>query len=560
MSSPRILLVGAYKPYGSGEDISHVPQYMELFHNQLTRFQGASSFRQFHHTNGLWFIAANLDAPVVVLEFPTWDEFVQEVQDGQYDIVGIGAIYPNLKKAKKMCQAIRRWSPRSTIVIGGHLANLPDLKSYLDADHVVPGEGVAWFRNRLNQDPDAPMRHPAMTSNFGRRWMGFPLSDTGTNLLIPSVGCPMGCKFCATSAMFGGRGKSILFYRTAEELFSVMCQLERISRNKNFFIMDENLLGRRRLMRDFLKLVREHGRDWSLYSFSSARDVRAFGLDDVVRLGLGHVWIGMENEDAGYDKLRGIDTRGLIREMREHGIIVTGSTIIGEEHHTVDSARRLVDRAVSHDCDFHQFTLLTAFPGTPLYREYGERGLLLGADQCPPEDVHALYRFNYRHPHIPPGAEDQLIVDAFKRDLEANGPSAARMIRTMLNKWKKYRRDPEDRLRRAVRRECGWLPSFGAAAVRVLSKERPNDPKIAALLRDLKDEFGLTARLAAPGLGGVMRISSAIENLKLAAGWNYEPRTCRWVNDAASATVRKTPAVKTGEIRWVTAKPLEEVL
>ena len=44
--------------------------------------------------------------------------------------------------------------------------------------------------------------------------------------LIPSVGCPVGCNFCATSAMFGGKGKCVNFYETGDELFDIMCQLE----------------------------------------------------------------------------------------------------------------------------------------------------------------------------------------------------------------------------------------------------------------------------------------------------------------------------------------------
>ncbi len=32
-------------------------------------------------------------------------------------------------------------------------------------------------------------------------------------ILIPSVGCPMGCNFCSTSALFGGKGKFVNFYR-----------------------------------------------------------------------------------------------------------------------------------------------------------------------------------------------------------------------------------------------------------------------------------------------------------------------------------------------------------
>lgn len=44
--------------------------------------------------------------------------------------------------------------------------------------------------------------------------------------IIASVGCPMGCNFCTTSAFFGGKGKLVNFYERGAELFEVMSQIE----------------------------------------------------------------------------------------------------------------------------------------------------------------------------------------------------------------------------------------------------------------------------------------------------------------------------------------------
>ena len=60
--------------------------------------------------------------------------------------------------------------------------------------------------------------------------------------LVPSVGCPVGCNFCATSAMFGGKGKFVDSHRTGDELFDVMCQLEEKMNTQSFFVLDENFL------------------------------------------------------------------------------------------------------------------------------------------------------------------------------------------------------------------------------------------------------------------------------------------------------------------------------
>ena len=192
-------------------------------------------------------------------------------------MIGITSIIPNEAKVKKMCELIRDYQPQAEIVIGGHIANIPDLRSKIDADHVVRGEGVAWFRRYLGESTDRAIRHPVVNSGLGTRNMGITVGDDPRSVaaaLIPSVGCPLGCNFCSTSAMFGGKGKSYNFYATGDELFDVMCQLESELDCKSFFCMDENfLLHRKRALR-LLELMEKHDKAWALYVFSSANVLR----------------------------------------------------------------------------------------------------------------------------------------------------------------------------------------------------------------------------------------------------------------------------------------------
>ena len=39
-----------------------------------------------------------------------------------------------------------------------------------------------------------------------------PTARTPSATIIASVGCPMGCNFCTTSAFFGGKGKMLNCY------------------------------------------------------------------------------------------------------------------------------------------------------------------------------------------------------------------------------------------------------------------------------------------------------------------------------------------------------------
>ena len=60
-----------------------------------------------------------------------------------------------------MCELVREHLPQAQIIVGGHVANIPDLARRIDADHVVRGEGVRWFRTFLGEDPETAHPPPA---------------------------------------------------------------------------------------------------------------------------------------------------------------------------------------------------------------------------------------------------------------------------------------------------------------------------------------------------------------------------------------------------------------
>src|SRR5579885_2117496 len=450
----RVLLTSVFGPYARDDEFgSRAVNPMELYHNQVTREQGAFSLRMFHRSWGIMMIQENISAPSTVLDFPTREIFERELTRQRYDIVGISSIIVNVGKVREMCRIVRRLSPHSTIVVGGHVAAIPAISGMIDADHVVRGDGISWMRRYLGEDEQAPIRHPRIVSGFDLRTMGIkiPTPAGGTAAtVIPSVGCPMGCNFCTTSAFFGGKGKFVNFYETGDELFEVMSQLEARLKVQSFFVMDENfLLHRTRAMR-LLERMKAAGKSWELAVFASANAIRKYTMEELVELGVSWIWMGLESPQASYSKLQGSDTRQLTRQLREHGIRVQGSTIIGLEHHTPENIAGEIEHAVAHQTDFHQFMLYTPVPGTPLYQEMHEQGRMLDID---PADIHGQYKFNFRHAAISRDDSKRFLDRAFWRDFECNGPSVYRICQTMLQGWKRYRDYPDVRVRERFARE-----------------------------------------------------------------------------------------------------------
>jgi hypothetical protein len=274
---------------------------MELYQNQVTRLQGGFSLRMFHRSFGLMMIQTNIEAPCTLLDFPTLERFTEEISRQSYDVIGISGIIANVGKVAKMRELIRRHQPGATIVVGGHIANKERLDLMVDADLFVRGEGIRWFQRYLGQDDQAAIKHPLALSGFGSRIMGVELGDDHERtaaILIPSVGCPLGCNFCSTAALFGGKGQFINFYETGDELFSVICKIEKSLKVRSFFVLDENfLLHRKRALR-LLELMEISGKSWSLSVFSSARVLKSYTMDQLMGLGIGFVWMGLEGEES----------------------------------------------------------------------------------------------------------------------------------------------------------------------------------------------------------------------------------------------------------------------
>jgi len=531
-SDARILLSSVFGPYAQDDEFgSRSINPMELYHNQVTRAQGSFSLRMFHRSWGIMMIQENISAPCSVLDFPTREAFARELTTQHYDVVGISSIIVNVLKVREMCRMVRELSPDSAIVVGGHVAAIPGVEMMIDADHIVRGEGISWMRRYLGEDEHAPIRHPAIVSGLETRIMGIRLPNRkgGTAAtIIPSVGCPMGCNFCTTSAFFGGKGKFVNFYETGDELFEVMCRIESELKVQSFFVMDENfLLHRARALR-LLELMKQGGKSWELSVFASANAIRKYTMLELVELGVSWVWMGLESPRSSYSKLEGKDVGQLTRELREHGIRVQGSTIVGLEHHTPDNIVEEIEAAVDYQTDFHQFMLYTPVPGTPLYQEMFEQGrMLTGVDFA---DVHGQYKFNFRHAAISREDSKRFLDWAFWRDFERNGPSLYRMCQTMLQGWRRYKDHPDPRIRERFAREVKKLSSAYNAALWVMEKEfkkvnRSVSGRIHTLRREVEKEFPFVARLTAAALGPILLWSTRREEHRLAKGRTYEPPT-----------------------------------
>ncbi len=154
-------------------------------------------------------------------------------------------------------------------------------------------------------------------------------------------------------------------------------------------------------------------------------------MRELVELGVSWIWMGLESPRSAYTKLKGADTLELTRELRQHGIKLLGSTIVGLEHHTPENIRGR-DRA--RGGARHRFPPVHALHAGARHaavRRNDGAGPHAGRRRTWPtstartSSISSTPPFRARSPR-------SLLDWAFRRDFERNGPSIYRICRTTL--------------------------------------------------------------------------------------------------------------------------------
>ncbi len=474
--SKRILLTSVFGPFGVDDAWGRRENIMELFHNQVTKAQGMASLRVQHRSFGLYFLAANVDSPAQVLDFPSRRDFIRILKEERFDLVGISFITPNFVKAREMARLVRTLQPGAEIVLGGHGAAIEGVEQLIPCDHVVKGEGIRWLRQHLGEDPDRPIAHPSIPSSDRKRVFGIPYEGKG-GLLVPGVGCVNGCRFCATSHFFGKAYTP--FFQTGAELFWNACRIAKDLGADDFFVMDENFFKQEARARELLAMMEYHQRPFRFGLFSSAEAIESFGVENMVRLGVDFVWLGAESKHETYAKNQGRDLRGLIRSLRDYGIPVLASGILFLDHHTPENIQEDIDFMIDLEADMTQFMMFTAMPVTALYQDLKARGLL--DLDLPYEEWHGQHNLNWRHPRFSSPEARRLLADAFRQEYDRNSASILRLAQTALRGLATLegpaRTDPWLAIRRAQLREHArrlrlLLPTLRCFAHNALERER----------------------------------------------------------------------------------------
>lgn len=426
----KILLSSPPKPFG--RDFGDGFSCQSSGSHQLTWAQDIFRVEDQMWHWGLDVIAVNITVPTTVLHYPTLDMFRKELRNG-YDYVGISFNLSTLHKIEEMVRSVRELSPDSKVILGGYGTVLTDEQlAGLSADYICREEGITFMRRLIGENCRS-----FFTPDFTIERYIFSLKVSRIGILFNAVGCPNGCDFCCTSHFY--KRKKVYFNSNAKKLFDQISALNNTKQSiESVIVFDDDFLTDESWAREFLHEVEVSGKTIDIMIFASIRSISRFSAEELARMGVTKIWVGFEGKKAEYEKQQGKPFKDLVEELRQYGIAVTASMMIGFDYQNEDIILSEFDELVSCRPSSTQIILITPCVGTPLWNRLMQSSRIK-------QDLREDYRFHdgfrllFNHPKIPAERLELLQSELYKREYQVLGPSLFRILYTYFLGYKKLK-------------------------------------------------------------------------------------------------------------------------
>lgn len=522
--SKRILLTSVCRPLGPKFGDAPSVGY-ELLYRQVLRAQGIFSPRTVNIHFGLEYIAENLDAPTVVLQYPSKRELIKELKKG-YDYVGVSFLMAVMHKMKETVALIRQYAPNSKIVLGGYGTVLKDevLKPY--GDYICREEGVAFFR-RLLGEPEIPMpyKHPLIVS-----WLKvFGIRVSGTGKIFAGLGCPNGCDFCCTSHFFSR--KHIKLLPEGKDIYAVAERYLDLDPSLVFLILDEDFLLNKKRAMQFRDCVIKGGKKLSIFAFSSIKAISQYTVEEILEMGIDGFWIGYEGTRSNYAKQQGRPIADILTEFREHGLTVLTSMIVGFDYQNQEVVAEELAGLMNLKPSLAQFLIYGPVPGTPFHERIIKENLLHDIYTTDKDLFYRRadgFRTMIKHPTLSPEQIEDIQRWCFEQDFQRLGPSIYRVLEARLLGYQKLKNSSNP----ILRQKAEYYATELRVAYPVFLAGRLLGPN-AAVRRWIGDlERRIHAELGRPAVGGrcksVLAVGAALWTaLALKMDWFQHPKLIR---------------------------------
>lgn len=308
---------------------------------------------------------------------------------GDFDTVAISSFSGQIKDAYRLADRYR--AEGTKVVLGGlHVTAMP-AEALEHADSIVIGEGEALWRKFL-----ADLKRGTPDRVYDARGRSFDLADAPMprfDLLNPEKynrltvqtqrGCPFKCEFCGASILISPAFK----LKPVEKVIAEIRRIKEIWPDRPFIeFADDNTFANKAHSKKLMRaLAKEDIRWFTETDISVAEDEELLRL--IRGAGCGQVLIGFE--DVSQTGLNGLEMtcnwkarqldryKRSIERIQRHGISVNGCFILGLDGTTPESFGEVFEFVRDSGLYDVQITVLTPFPGTPLYDRLRKEGRIL---------------------------------------------------------------------------------------------------------------------------------------------------------------------------------------
>jgi anaerobic magnesium-protoporphyrin IX monomethyl ester cyclase len=336
------------------------------------------------------------------------------------DLVGLSVMTFQRKTAFKLIELIRARRPEARIAVGGYDPSLAP-EAYVSApaaavDFIVRGEGEITFRHLIraveagqgfaeipglsyragdsfHHNPDRPVNglaageiHPP--NRKARVLAGYTMLGRPVDVVETSRGCTFDCSFCSIIEMRGRNFQTFALDRVLADIGDAADHGARV-----IFLVDDNITLNVRRFAALCQAIIDRGLDDLDYIVQAmTAPIAAHGemLAPLMRqAGFRYVFLGIENildEDLAFLRARAKNTRRAdggpanatqhaIAHLHRHGMQVVGGLIVGNPSDTRESIEANLAFARAH-VDWPYIQHPTPYPGTPMTKEFHDRGLI----------------------------------------------------------------------------------------------------------------------------------------------------------------------------------------
>ena len=304
------------------------------------------------------------------------------------DYVFISAMIAQRDSALQVIGRCRRLGVKT---VGGGPLFTSYRKDFPDVDHLVLGEGEAIIPAFVGDlEKGSPEKlyesgdHPPLSETPIPMWDLIRFNDYVDLCIQYSRGCPFNCEFCDIIIMNGRVPRT----KSNEQMLAELDALYDRGWRGAVFIVDDNFIGNKRkvknLLREIIAWQNDRKRPFTFLTEASvdlAEDKELMTL--MVNAGFKKVFLGLETPSE--ESLRECGkSQNLRRSMEDsvcliqnHGLVVMGGFIIGFDHDPPDIFHRQIHFIQKTGIVTAMIGLLTALPGTRLYKRLEKEGRLL---------------------------------------------------------------------------------------------------------------------------------------------------------------------------------------